>query len=80
MRTFAIIVMLLGMPLLSRAQTAQNSWGALNSLHAGQRIEIVETHLKKHNGMFSTVTDEAIRGIAAISSNFQRNAADFLCN
>lgn len=61
MRKFAIIAMLLGMPLLSRAQTAQNSWGALNSLHGGQRIEIVETHLKKHNGMFSTVTDEAIQ-------------------
>ena len=60
MRKFAIIAMLLGMPLLSRAQTAQNSWGALNSLHVGQRIEIVDTHLKKHNGMFSSVTDEAI--------------------
>ena len=61
MRKFAIIVMLLGMPLLSRAQTAQNSWAGLNSLQAGQRIEIVETHPKKHKGMFSTVTDEAIQ-------------------
>jgi hypothetical protein len=60
MRKFAIMAMLLGMPLLSRAQTAQNTWGALNSLHAGQRIEIVETHLKRHNGLLSTVTDETI--------------------
>jgi hypothetical protein len=58
---FALIAMLLGMPLFSRAQTAQNSWGTLNTLHVGQRIEIVETNLKKHNGTFSTVTDEAIQ-------------------
>lgn len=30
-------------------------------MHAGQRIEVVETNLKKHNGTFSTVTEEAIQ-------------------
>jgi hypothetical protein len=30
-------------------------------LHAGQRIEIVETNLKKHKGTFSTVTDEGLQ-------------------
>jgi hypothetical protein len=61
MRKFAIIAILLGMPVLSHARTAQNSWGALNTLHAGQKIEIVETNLKKHKGTFSTVTDETIQ-------------------
>lgn len=61
MRQVALIVMLLGMPVLSHAQTNRNSWDALNTLHAGQRIEVVETNLKKHKGTFSTVTDEALQ-------------------
>lgn len=61
MRQLALIAILLGMPLLSRAQTTQNSWSALNTLHAGQRVEIVETNLKKHGGTFSTVTDETLQ-------------------
>jgi hypothetical protein len=61
MRKFALIAILLGMTLSSRAQTTQNSWEALNTLHAGQRIEIVETNLRKHKGTFSTVTDEVLQ-------------------
>jgi hypothetical protein len=61
MRKFALAAMILGMPLFSHAQAGQNSWAALNTLQAGQRIEIVETNLKKHNATFSTVTDEAIQ-------------------
>lgn len=61
MRKIAIVATLLGVPLLTPAQTPQNLWSALNTLHVGQRIEIVETNLKKHNGTFSTVTDEAIQ-------------------
>lgn len=61
MRKLALIAILAGMPVLSRAQTPRNSWAELNTLHPGQRIEIVETNLKKHKGTFSTVTDEAIQ-------------------
>ena len=61
MRKLALTAIPLAMPLLSYAQTPQNSWGALNTLHAGQRIEVVETNLTKHKGTFSTVTDEAIQ-------------------
>ena len=61
MRNLALIAILLGMPVLSHAQTNRNSWDALNALHAGQRIEVVETSLKKHKGTFSTVTDEAVQ-------------------
>jgi len=61
MRKLALIVISLGMPGLSRAQTSRSSWAELSTLHAGQRVEIVETNLKKHKGTFSTVTDEAIQ-------------------
>ena len=61
MRKLALLGILLGMPVLSQAQTNRNSWEALNTLHAGQRIEVVETNLKKHKGEFSTLTDEAIQ-------------------
>ena len=69
MRHLAVIGILLGMPVFSHAQTNRNSWEALNVLHAGQKIEVFETTLKKHKGTFSTVTDEAIQvGRAAVMS------------
>lgn len=61
MRKLAVTLILLGTPILSRAQTPENSWAALNALHTGQRIEIIETNLKKHSGTFSTVTDEGMQ-------------------
>ena len=61
MLRLALLGMLLGMPILSHAQANRNSWDALNGLRTGQRIEVVETNLKKHKGTFSTVTDEAIQ-------------------
>jgi len=61
MRKLVITLMLLVTPIVSRAQKLENSWEALNALHAGQKIEIIETNLKKHNGTFATVTDEAIQ-------------------
>jgi hypothetical protein len=61
MRKLVVTLMLLGTPILSCAHTPENSWAALNALHAGQRIQIIETNLKKHSGTFSTVTDEAIQ-------------------
>jgi hypothetical protein len=61
MRRLALVGMLLGMPVLSHAQTNQNSWDGLSTSHAGQRIEVVETNLKKHKGEFSILTDEAIQ-------------------
>jgi len=61
MRKLAVTLMLLGTPILSRAQTSENSWAALNAMHVGQQIEVIETSLKKHNGTFSALTDEAIQ-------------------
>lgn len=60
MRRLALIGMLPGAPVLSQGQANPNSWEALNTFHAGQKIEVVETNLKKHKGELSTLTDEAI--------------------
>src|SRR2546426_7045024 len=46
-------------PSASRAQTPQDPWEALNRLHAGQKIEVVEKTLKKHVGTLMTVSAEA---------------------
>jgi hypothetical protein len=61
LRRLLIAVCLLGMPCISWAQANRGSWEALDSLHAGQRIEVVEMSLKKHRGTFVTVSDEAIQ-------------------
>ena len=61
MRQLALLALLLATPVLSLAQTNQNSWDALNTLRAGQKIEVFETNLKNHKGTFSTVTGEAIQ-------------------
>jgi hypothetical protein len=61
MRKVALMAILLGMPVLSVAQAPRSSWTELNTLHAGQKIEVVETSLKKHKGAFSTVTDEVLQ-------------------
>jgi hypothetical protein len=52
---------LLGIPLISSAQTRQDSWASLNSLRAGEKIEVIETNLTKHRGAFSTVSDEILQ-------------------
>jgi thiamine pyrophosphate-dependent acetolactate synthase large subunit-like protein len=61
MRQFALIVGLLGIPLLSSVQTRQDSWASLNSLRAGEKIEVIETNLKKHKETFATVSDEILQ-------------------
>jgi thiamine pyrophosphate-dependent acetolactate synthase large subunit-like protein len=49
------------MPCSVRAQDSKANWKALNDLRAGEKIELVETSMKKHVGTFSTVTEEAIQ-------------------
>jgi len=61
MRKLLISIGLLAMPCASRAQAPQDPWGALNSLRAGQKIEVIEKTLKKHVGTFMTVSAEAIQ-------------------
>lgn len=42
------------------AQTDEGSWENLNQLQVGQKIEVVQTDLKKLKGTFLSLTEEAI--------------------
>jgi hypothetical protein len=61
MRNAALACFLILIPCSLRAQDKKGDWKALSSLHSGEKIELIETGMKKHVGTFSTVTDEAIQ-------------------
>jgi hypothetical protein len=61
MRKTALACFLILIPCSLRAQDKKGDWKALYSLRSGEKIELVETGMKKHVGTFSTVTDEAIQ-------------------
>lgn len=52
-----ILALALCLPAALAAQTTHDSWSNLNGLRAGQGIEVIESHLKRHTGEFLTVTD-----------------------
>ncbi len=61
MRYAVLACFLILIPCPLRAQDKKDDWKALYGLHSGEKIELVETGMKKHVGTFSTVTDEAIQ-------------------
>src|SRR6266851_7564582 len=61
MRNAALVCFLILIPCSLRAQDKRADWKALYSLRSGEKMELVETGMKKHVGTFSTVTDEAIQ-------------------
>jgi hypothetical protein len=61
MRNLLLFVWVLALPCVSSAQSNQSSWENLNTLRPGQKIEVVETNLKKDTGTFAAVSDDAIR-------------------
>jgi len=61
MRNTALMCFLILIPCSLRAQDKKADWKALYGLRSGEKIELVETGMKKHVGTFSTVTDEAIQ-------------------
>ncbi len=61
MRNAALVCFLILIPCSLRAQDKKADWKALYGLRSGEKIELVETGMKKHVGTFSTVTDEAIQ-------------------
>ncbi len=61
MRIAALMCFLILIPCSLRAQDKKADWKALYGLRSGEKIELVETGMKKHVGTFSTVTEEAIQ-------------------
>src|SRR5436190_19817936 len=61
MRNAALACFLMLVPYSLRAQDKKADWKALYDLRAGEKIELIETGMKKHVGTFSTVTDEALQ-------------------
>ena len=61
MRSVALVCVLILIPGSLRAQDKKGDWQALYGLHSGEKIELMETGMKKHVGTFSTVTEEAIQ-------------------
>jgi len=61
MRNAALVCSLILIPCSLRAQDKKSDWKALYSLHSGEKIELVETGMKKHVGTFSTVTEDGIQ-------------------
>ena len=61
MRCAAVVCILILIPCSLRAQEKKSDWKALYGLHSGEKIELMDTGMKKHVGTFSTVTEEAIQ-------------------
>ena len=61
MRKAALACLLILIPCSLRAQDRKADWKALYGLRAGEKIEVVETGMKKHVGTFSAVTEEAVQ-------------------
>jgi len=54
---FAILVLI---PAWAPAQSDKDSWDNLRQLRPGQKVEVVDTHVKTVTGKFVSFTDEAI--------------------
>ncbi|HEV2314178.1 MAG TPA: hypothetical protein VGR94_02650 [Candidatus Acidoferrales bacterium] len=61
MRNLMPFFCVLALPCVSSAQSSQSSWENLSALRPGQKIEVVETNLKKDTGTFAAVSDDSIR-------------------
>src|SRR5260370_5982765 len=61
MRDAALASFLILIPCSLRAKDKKSDWKALYGLRSGEKIELIETGMKKHVGTFSTVTEEAIQ-------------------
>jgi hypothetical protein len=61
MHNAALVCFLILIPCSLGAQDKTGDWKVLYGLHSGEKIEVVETSLKKHIGTFSTLSEEAIQ-------------------
>ena len=62
MKIWRIVVMLAFLSGICNTLSAQEhgSWSDLNRLQAGQKIQVIETNMKRHDGKFVAVTDELL--------------------
>jgi hypothetical protein len=61
MRNILLLLCVFGMSYASLAQSDNASWTNLNTLHSGQKIQIVEKSSKKHSGTFLNVSDTGVQ-------------------
>jgi hypothetical protein len=61
MRIATFLCLFLLIPGVSHAQRKNSSWDSLRSLRVGEKIEVVETGMKKHIGTFLMISDESIQ-------------------
>ena len=54
-----MLLLVLG-PRFGVAQSSQNDWDNLKELRPGQRIQVVDVHMKTLNGAFVSFSDEAM--------------------
>ena len=60
MRNMLSLICILATSVVSLAQSNSASWQNLNSLRAGQSIQVVDVSSKKHSGVFVSASDAAI--------------------
>ena len=57
MQKSLLLICVVGLSCVSRgAQTDRASWDNLSGMHSGQKIQVVDMHLKKHSGTFVSVS------------------------
>jgi len=60
MRKILLLFVVLSLPCVSLAQASPTAWTNLNSLHSGQKIQIIDTASKKYSGTFINASDASI--------------------
>lgn len=60
MRKLLFFAFILGLPLISSAQSTPTSWTTLSTLQSGQKIQIIDTNSKTHSGLFAKVSEASI--------------------
>jgi hypothetical protein len=60
MRKLLFLICVLGIPYAARAQSKSTTWENLHTLHADEKIQVIEMNSKRVTGLFSNVSDAAI--------------------
>jgi hypothetical protein len=60
MRKILLLLAVLRLPCFLLAQANPTAWTNLNSLHSGQKIQIIDAASKKYSGAFINVSDASL--------------------